>query len=90
MRYTPLFPDISCFIPSIEDKSAEYVFVSLFTLLVQNLNINFLSFIAGKCKPKQFLCKSGYGCLDSILVCDDKASCLDNSDEEDCGTDDKQ
>ena len=47
-------------------------------------------FIAGECKSTEFQCKSGYGCLDSMLVCDDKASCLDESDEDDCGTDDNK
>ena len=33
------------------------------------------------CRPSEFQCKSGYGCLDTSFVCDRHSLCLDGSDE---------
>ena len=33
----------------------------------------------------EFLCESGYGCLDVALLCDNHPQCLDGSDEKSCG-----
>ena len=37
------------------------------------------------CESGDFLCKSGYGCLNQSLICDNHPQCLNGSDEVACG-----
>ena len=43
------------------------------------------SYVSVPCKEDEFECLSGYGCVESSMVCDNYPHCLHGSDEDRCG-----